>query len=340
MADRWMDERDRRFRERDWRRADDYGRGGQEARRHEDRTWPADLEDQDYRERHGGAYEVDDGEDRGAYDVTSGGAYGQDPTGARGRYAAPPPRFGRQDYTGRGGYAERRDYEFSPRPGPADYPHRDLHREAEGRYGRHHGPADYGPRGDYDRDGPGDFLSRAGERISSWFRGSDLMQGSQHDGAPRRYREDFGRESRPIPDPAHRGRGPKGYKRADERINDEVHDRLTYDPWLDASNVEVAVKDGEVTLSGSVDNREAKHRAERLIEDIPGVVHVQNNLRANPDSALTGAGRGYGSSALEAEMRRNAWETDPGNEGASGMSGRTSTGAAAERSRGGKIGDA
>jgi hypothetical protein len=35
-----------------------------------------------------------------------------------------------------------------------------------------------------------------------------------------------------------------------------------------------------VTLSGTVTDRDAKHRAERLVEDITGVGHVQNNLRA------------------------------------------------------------
>ena len=128
--------------------------------------------------------------------------------------------------------------------------------------------------------------------------------------------------------------GNRGYRRSDDRINDEVHQRLTDDPWLDASEIGVEVKGGEVTLNGLVDNREAKHRAERLIENLAGVSHVQNNLRVKPDGGLTRAGRGFGSSALEAEMRRDAAATDPGNNGASGLSGRTSTGARAERSSG------
>jgi hypothetical protein len=40
---------------------------------------------------------------------------------------------------------------------------------------------------------------------------------------------------------AHRGRGPKGYTRPDERIWEEVCDRLTDDPLLDASDMEVKV---------------------------------------------------------------------------------------------------
>ncbi|MEZ0172548.1 BON domain-containing protein [Microvirga sp. TS319] len=77
----------------------------------------------------------------------------------------------------------------------------------------------------------------------------------------------------------HRGRGPKGYRRSDERIHEDVCERLTEDRFIDASNVEVTVKDGEVTLSGTVASRGLKYRAEDLAELASGVHHVQNNLR-------------------------------------------------------------
>lgn len=77
----------------------------------------------------------------------------------------------------------------------------------------------------------------------------------------------------------HRGRGPKGYTRSDERIHEDVCERLTEDRFIDASDVEVTVKDGEVTLSGTVASRGLKHRAEDLAEQASGVRHVQNNLR-------------------------------------------------------------
>ncbi|NBJ09403.1 BON domain-containing protein [Microvirga sp. SYSU G3D207] len=77
----------------------------------------------------------------------------------------------------------------------------------------------------------------------------------------------------------HRGRGPKGYRRSDERIHEDVCERLTEDPFIDASDIEVAVKDGEVTLSGTVSSRGLKRRAEDLAELASGVAHVQNNLR-------------------------------------------------------------
>ena len=77
----------------------------------------------------------------------------------------------------------------------------------------------------------------------------------------------------------HRGRGPSGYKRSDDRIREDVNDRLTDDSWLDASNVEVSVQEREVTLSGTIASREDKRRAEDLADSVPGVTLVQNNLR-------------------------------------------------------------
>jgi hypothetical protein len=44
----------------------------------------------------------------------------------------------------------------------------------------------------------------------------------------------------------------------------------------------VRVESGEVTLSGTVDSRVARRRAEDLAEDVRGVGHVQNNLRVQP----------------------------------------------------------
>ncbi len=76
-----------------------------------------------------------------------------------------------------------------------------------------------------------------------------------------------------------RGKGPRGYKRSDERILEQIHERLTEDHHLDASDIEVRVEGGETTLSGAVNDLYAKHRAEQLIEHLTGVSHVQNNLR-------------------------------------------------------------
>jgi hypothetical protein len=84
------------------------------------------------------------------------------------------------------------------------------------------------------------------------------------------------------------GRGPRGYTRSDERIKEDVSDRLTDDWYVDASEIEVTVNNGEVTLSGTVDSRQAKRRAEDIVDDISGVRHVQNNLRVR-QSSITGS---------------------------------------------------
>jgi BON domain len=88
------------------------------------------------------------------------------------------------------------------------------------------------------------------------------------------------------------GRGPKDYRRSDDRIREDVSDRLTDDPLVDASDLTVQVKDSEVTLTGTVENREQKRRAEDLAERVSGVREVTNQLRVNKGffSQLFGTG--------------------------------------------------
>jgi osmotically-inducible protein OsmY len=80
----------------------------------------------------------------------------------------------------------------------------------------------------------------------------------------------------------HRGKGPKGYTRSDDRIREDISDHLTQDYMVDASNIEVVVIDCECTLNGNVGTRDEKRRAEDIAERIMGVKHVQNNLRVAP----------------------------------------------------------
>jgi len=125
----------------------------------------------------------------------------------------------------------------------------------------------YGGRENYARDYRArrpeerDFWDKASDEISSWLGDEE---------AERRRRQD-----------QYRGHGPKGYTRSDERIKEDVSDRLSDDPSLDASGIEVSVESHEVTLSGEVYSRYDKRRAEDIAEDVSGVTHVQNNLRVN-----------------------------------------------------------
>jgi hypothetical protein len=77
------------------------------------------------------------------------------------------------------------------------------------------------------------------------------------------------------------GRGPKDYKRSDDRVREEVCDCMTDDPLLDASDIVVQVSSGEVTLSGTVSSRDQKRRAEDVAERISGVKDVTNQLRVS-----------------------------------------------------------
>jgi osmotically-inducible protein OsmY len=114
------------------------------------------------------------------------------------------------------------------------------------------------------------WLERAADKVTSWF----------GDGRPDREQGQQQYTSGP-----HRGKGPKGYQRSSDRIRDDIHDRLHDDPYVDASEIEVEINQNEVILKGYVDSREAKRRAEDVVENISGVRHVENRLRVGrPDT--------------------------------------------------------
>lgn len=75
------------------------------------------------------------------------------------------------------------------------------------------------------------------------------------------------------------GVGPRNYKRTDDRIEEEVCNVLMKDRYVDASDIEVHVRNGIVTLSGTVESRMEKIAAEMAIEGITGVEDVQNQIK-------------------------------------------------------------
>jgi hypothetical protein len=81
------------------------------------------------------------------------------------------------------------------------------------------------------------------------------------------------------------GRGPRNYQRSDERIREEVNERLTDDPRIDASDIDVEVRSGEVILHGRVDERRDKRTAEEIVENLPGVKDVRNEIRVEQHPA-------------------------------------------------------
>lgn len=131
-----------------------------------------------------------------------------------------------------------------------------------------------GPRGQerLGRDEDRGWFERAADEVSSWF-GDDEAQR---------------RRERDAMSMGHRGRGPKGYVRSDDRIREDVCDRLSDDSLVDASDIEVSVMGSEVTLSGTVQSREERRRAEDCAERVLGVSHVQNNLRLSQTGPVAG----------------------------------------------------
>ena len=213
-------------------------------------------------------------------DEETGGSYDYN----RGMYGR--GRYGRDEDTSRFGRSyENRSYEnlygrgedrgsYGTNYGSANY-------GSESRYGRGESSSQYNRPEDrwgrYDRDtGERGWWDRASDEVASWFGDDEAQRRRQMD---QRYE--------------HRGRGPKGYKRSDERIKEDVNDRLTDDYRLDASEIDVQVNDGEVVLTGSVNSRNDKRRAEDIAESVSGVKNVECRLRVQPSSSTaTYAGTG------------------------------------------------
>jgi hypothetical protein len=80
-----------------------------------------------------------------------------------------------------------------------------------------------------------------------------------------------------VPGP-YAGTGPKGYKRSSDGLKEQVCERLENDGRINASEIEVDVKDCEVTLKGKVPSREQKRCAEDCADSVDGIADVHNRL--------------------------------------------------------------
>jgi hypothetical protein len=161
--------------------------------------------------------------------------------------------YGNEGFSGGGNYGGNRGFSrgFSPQGGPQSYGQN---------YGQTFGQGYAG--------GPGGNGEGDGGRQGSGYQ----RFGNEGFGGGRGYRAGRG----------FAGRGPKGYQRSDERIKEQVSDRLMDDDDVDASDITVEVKNAEVTLSGTVNSRQEKRAAEETAEQCAGVREVLNHLRINP----------------------------------------------------------
>ncbi len=130
----------------------------------------------------------------------------------------------------------------------------------------------------YNRDHDRGFWDKASDEVSSWFGDDDAKQRRNMD-------ESYHSNSHGDSYGGHRGKGPKSYKRSDDRIKEDVNDRLSDDHHIDASHVEVSIREGDLILTGYVDSKFAKRHAEDLAEAISGVRNVENRIRVQGDSS-------------------------------------------------------
>jgi hypothetical protein len=172
---------------------------------------------------------------------------------------------------------------FAPQPyshlGQHNYGHLGPQAGAQMSSGRSYGPTQWSPQ-QYGGQPQYEEHESIGQKIKGWFQG-------------------------------HRGKGPAGYTRSDERIRENVCEALADDDRVDASNIEVTVKNGEVILTGTVEDRQSKRMAEECIENLSGVKDVQNQLRVgqsmsstsrmsqNVDLSTTGSGTSIGQNGAD-----------------------------------------
>jgi osmotically-inducible protein OsmY len=138
-------------------------------------------------------------------------------------------------------------------------------------------------RSDYGGDGYDQVDARRGSRDDDWrddavyaAYGAYGTEGQEYAG------RDYGGRD-------YRGVGPANYTRSDERIREDLNERLTEARDLDASGLTVEVEDGVATLSGRVPQRWMKHRAEDLADGCTGVIDIRNLIVVGDGAGGTGS---------------------------------------------------
>ncbi len=66
---------------------------------------------------------------------------------------------------------------------------------------------------------------------------------------------------------------------SDDKIFDQVRQRLANDPDVKGAGFTVTVKNGAVTIQGTVKDAHAKDKAEKIAKKVKGVTSVNNQLK-------------------------------------------------------------
>lgn len=97
----------------------------------------------------------------------------------------------------------------------------------------------------------------------------------------------------PPPGQAHPGEaprryppGPKGYRRSDQRIREDLCDRLMRARHIDSSDITVEVTNGKVVLEGTVPERRMKHAIEDMAATCLGAQDIDNRVRVVVPEAM------------------------------------------------------
>jgi len=69
---------------------------------------------------------------------------------------------------------------------------------------------------------------------------------------------------------------------SNQRIYDEAREGIVRHDHADASDINVRVERGEVTLEGTVPSDREKRMAEEDVQSLPGIQNVHNRLQVSP----------------------------------------------------------
>jgi hypothetical protein len=122
---------------------------------------------------------------------------------------------------------------------------------------------------------PGFFNSSA-NREHMHFASPDYNTGYTHD-SRRALPRDFVATSNY--EQSYVGRGPRSFKRTDERVREDIAESLARHHAIDATDIEIEVKGGKVTLEGSVPERRMRYMSEDVAVQTFGVRDVANHIR-------------------------------------------------------------
>lgn len=154
------------------------------------------------------------------------------------------------------------------------------YKDMEDRYGEEGAPNSYDDNEMVTQRGYGPEESQYGSPLLSWGEARPTIWGSHENyDIPPGYGESIPGASIINENPGFRGIGPKNYTRPDFRIQEDVCECLTDHSHIDASDVHVEVKNGVVTLTGSVRDSWMKLQAEDLVDRISGVREVRNDIK-------------------------------------------------------------